>query len=194
MQWGGPGPVFAFQVPGFALVDISGKVDNTTGFGGVRRVINAKITQLDEHLTVRYYFVGPKTCGGGSPRIQLAIDTDGEGVSNGNAFGSIGPSPSFTGCQMNEWVTEDLTISVLEGTQSVGRWSSNASLASPVRFWLHYLGYPQDVHLDIRGPQSADRLSHRGSGIRSPSRVFHSRGHHLLRRHHPWRAHTGRPA
>jgi hypothetical protein len=101
------------------------KVDNTTGFGGVRRVLNAKITQLDEHLTLRYYFVAPKTCNGGSPRIQLAIDTDGDGVSNGNAFGTIGPSPFFTACQQNEWVTEDLTVSSLESTQAVGRWDGS---------------------------------------------------------------------
>jgi hypothetical protein len=100
-------------------------VDNTTGFGGIRRVIDAKITALDEHLTVRYYFVGPKTCGLGSPRIQLAVDIDGDGDSNGNAFGHIGPSPAFTGCQMNKWVTEDLTISLLEGGQAVGRWDGN---------------------------------------------------------------------
>lgn len=101
------------------------KVDNTTGFGGVTRVLNAKITALDEHLTVRYYFVGPKDCGGGSPRIQLRVDLDGDGMSDGNAFGTIGPSPFFTGCQQDQWVTEDLTISGLESTQAVGRWDGN---------------------------------------------------------------------
>jgi hypothetical protein len=101
------------------------KVDNTTGFGGIGRTLNAKITSLDEHLTVRYYFVSPKTCGQGSPRIQLAIDTDGDGISNGNAFGAIGPSPGFIGCQQDKWLTEDLTISALEGTQALGRWDGN---------------------------------------------------------------------
>ena len=100
------------------------KVDNTTGFGGVRRDLDGKITALDEHLTVRYFFVGLKTCGLGSPRIQLAIDTDNDGISNGNAFGHIGPSPSFAPCQQNTWVTEDLTISTLEGTQAAGRWDA----------------------------------------------------------------------
>jgi hypothetical protein len=108
------------------------QVDNTSGFGGVRREINAKITTLDEHLTVRYYFVSPKTCGLGSPRIQLAIDTNGDGLftplpagTDGNAFGTIGPSPSFTGCRQNEWVNEDLTVSALESTtQAHGRWDA----------------------------------------------------------------------
>jgi hypothetical protein len=101
------------------------KVDNTAGFGGVRRVLNAKITELDDHLTVRYYFVGPKSCRGGSPRIQLRIDANSDGILVGNAFGTIGPSPLFTGCRMNEWVTEDVTISALEGGQAVGRWDAS---------------------------------------------------------------------
>ena len=101
------------------------KVDNTTGFGGVRRILDGKITALDEHLTVRYFFVGPtKTCGLGSPRIQLAIDTNNDGVSDGNIHGHIGPSPAFTGCQQNTWVTEDLTISALEGNQALNRWDA----------------------------------------------------------------------
>ena len=107
------------------------KVNNTLSFGGVRRVLDGKITALDDHLTVRYFFVGPdKNCGIGSPRIQLAIDTDNDGVSNGNAFGHIGPSPSFTGCQQNKWVTEDLTLATLEGSQSGGRWDA-AQLGCP---------------------------------------------------------------
>ena len=99
------------------------RIDNTAGFGGVRRTLNAKISQLDEHITLRYYFVGPKTCGLGSPRVQLAIDLDGNGIANGNAHGSIGPSPLFTACGQNVWRTEDLTISITEGTQAHIRWS-----------------------------------------------------------------------
>lgn len=37
-------------------------------------------------------------CGAGSPRFQLAMDTDGDGTSNGNIFVYIGPQPSFAGC------------------------------------------------------------------------------------------------
>jgi hypothetical protein len=111
------------------------KVDNTNGFGGVRRDLNTKITALDEHLTVRYYFVGPKTCGGGSPRIQLAVDLDGDGMTNGNAFGHIGPSPSFTMCQTDEWVTEDLTISALENPMQAVRWDIGQLGGSAFTTW-----------------------------------------------------------
>jgi hypothetical protein len=37
-------------------------------------------------------------CGGGSPRFQLNIDTDGNGGFNGNVFVYIGTFPSFTLC------------------------------------------------------------------------------------------------
>lgn len=97
--------------------DVDGSGLNPAGifeFGAVRRTLNTKISALDEHLEVSYFFSG-RSCGGGSPRIQLAIDTDGNGVSNGNAFGYIGPPPNFVGCVQNQWVHEDLTLSVLEG-------------------------------------------------------------------------------
>jgi hypothetical protein len=112
------------------------KVDNTVLFGGVRREINTKISALDEHLTVRYYFVTPKTCGLGSPRIQLAIDRTGDGtLPTVNAHGAIGPSPTFTGCMQNQWVTEDLTISIFEGSQAIGRWDGGQLGCSAFGTW-----------------------------------------------------------
>lgn len=43
-------------------------------------------------------------CYGGSPRFQLPIDTDNNGISNGNMFIYLGPSPSFSGCPQNTWI------------------------------------------------------------------------------------------
>jgi hypothetical protein len=37
-------------------------------------------------------------CGGGSPRFQVGLDTDGDGDRDGNIFVAFGPSPNFTGC------------------------------------------------------------------------------------------------
>src|SRR5205085_8556407 len=48
-----------------------------------------KIGTLTNQLQLKYYFPA-RTCSGGSPRFQLAIDTDGDGTSNGNAFGYVG--------------------------------------------------------------------------------------------------------
>lgn len=38
------------------------------------------------------------SCGGGSPRFQIQVDTTGDSVSDGNVFVAFGPSPSFSGC------------------------------------------------------------------------------------------------
>lgn len=66
-----------------------------------------KIGTLTNQLSLKYYFVD-RTCGGGSPRIQLAIDLDGDGDSDGNAFGYVGPPGSFVGCDVGVWQFQDL--------------------------------------------------------------------------------------
>ena len=48
-------------------------------------------------------------CDGGSPRISLRVDLNGDGVSDGNAFGYVGPFPSFTGCAPQVWRYHDMT-------------------------------------------------------------------------------------
>jgi len=95
------------------------KIDTTAGFnpitgtfpsGTVSRTLNVKIDQLDNMLEFKAFFVAPKTCIGGSPRIQLAIDLDGDGQPDGNAFGNFGPGPFGTGCPSGGiWHYEDLT-------------------------------------------------------------------------------------
>lgn len=132
------------------------EVDTTApgSFGGVVREVNSKITSLDDHLSVMYYFVGPKTCNLGSPRIQLSIDLDGDGISNGNAFGHIGPAPTFTGCLSDRWIPEDLTISMLENpTQAFGRWDIGQLGGSAFTSWdnvkQHIGAFPN--HRVLRG-------------------------------------------
>ncbi len=101
---------------------------DTTGFafGGVFRTINSKITALDDHLSFRAFFVPPSSCGGGAPRIQLAVDTDGDGISNGNLFGHFGPASNFSGCPQNQWIATDFTLSALEDfAQTIGRWDAS---------------------------------------------------------------------
>jgi hypothetical protein len=69
-----------------------------------------KITKLDNMIEFKAFFVAPKTCIGGSPRIQMAIDLDGDGASNGNAQGNFGPGPFGSGCPpAGVWQSEDLT-------------------------------------------------------------------------------------
>jgi len=71
-----------------------------------------KIAALTNQLQLKYYFLPPRSCGGGSPRIQIAIDTDGDGTSNGNAFGYVGHTGFGGGCLTGVWDFVDMTDSV----------------------------------------------------------------------------------
>lgn len=70
-----------------------------------------KIAALTNQLQLKYYFP-MRNCGGGSPRIQIAIDTDGDGVSNGNAFGYVGHTGFGGGCLSGSWDFVDMTDAV----------------------------------------------------------------------------------
>lgn len=63
-------------------------------------------------------------CGGGSPRVSLQIDTNGDGVSNGNLNGYAGQAPSFTNCASGVWTHENLldNVSRFEAQQLGGGW------------------------------------------------------------------------
>jgi hypothetical protein len=79
-------------------------------FGTVSRTLNTRIAFLDNMVEFKAYFKAPRGCGGGSPRIQLAIDLNGDGMSDGNAFGHFGPLPFGGGCPPpGVWHYEDLT-------------------------------------------------------------------------------------
>jgi hypothetical protein len=74
-----------------------------------------KIDMLDNQVEVKYHYVG-RTCGGGSTRIQLGIDGNGDGKFNQfplgpdqNAFGYLGDKPFGGGCAAGMWVYEDMT-------------------------------------------------------------------------------------
>ena len=67
-----------------------------------------KIKALTNQLGLKYYFVAPRTCGGGSPRMTLLVDSDGDGDTDFAAHGHVNP-PVYAACIMNDWKYEDLT-------------------------------------------------------------------------------------
>lgn len=67
-----------------------------------------KITALDTRLGLKYYFIAPRSCAAGSPRVTLLIDSDGDGNFNFAAHGHVNP-PLFGGCLPNLWIYENLT-------------------------------------------------------------------------------------
>jgi hypothetical protein len=75
-------------------------------FGTISRSLNTRIQQLDNMLEFKSYFQN-RSCGGGSPRIQLSIDLDGDGNADKNAFGHT--RPPFSACVPNRWQYDDVT-------------------------------------------------------------------------------------
>jgi hypothetical protein len=73
-----------------------------------------KIAALDHQINLKYYFPA-RSCGGGSPRVQVGIDRDGDGNFDGNAFGYVGHVPFGGACITGEWDFIDMT-------DNIGRW------------------------------------------------------------------------
>jgi hypothetical protein len=98
-----------------------------------------KITALENQLNFKSFYAPPRTCGGGSPRISLFVDADGDGDFDQDppigpndpadsldfvAQGHVNP-PAYTACAPNEWRFDDLADDML-------RWEITAcSAASP---------------------------------------------------------------
>ena len=98
--------------------------NTTEGFALAYRKLNPGITvtALTNQIGLKYYFVG-RTCGAGSPRVSLLIDSDGDGNTDFASHGHVNP-PTHAGCTPNRWATEDLTD---EGP----RWEVTPSTALP---------------------------------------------------------------
>lgn len=82
-------------------VDKDGPTDLTAS-GVSRKLRNVQLWQLDHQLNAKYAFVAPHSCGGGSPRMILLIDVNGNGrfrTSEGDfaANGQVNP-PVFSAC------------------------------------------------------------------------------------------------
>jgi hypothetical protein len=88
---------------------ISATMTGATPYALAYRDLGAgiKIAALTNQLGLKYFFVAPRTCGGGSPRITLLIDSNGDGVTDFAAHGHVNP-PAYTACAPNKWMYEDL--------------------------------------------------------------------------------------
>lgn len=80
-----------------------------------------KIAALDHQINLKYFFP-MRSCSGGSPRVQVAIDGDGDrqfvqfpGGPDQNAFGYVGHAPFGVGCITGEW-------DIIDMTDNIGRW------------------------------------------------------------------------
>lgn len=70
------------------------------------------IKALTNQIGFKYYFQN-RTCGAGSPRVTLLIDSDGDGDTDFAAHGHVNPAGNYGACVPNTWVYEDLTDNLL---------------------------------------------------------------------------------
>jgi len=127
-----PGIGHKFELFGSMIMDTdpenaSGNSGNSGGGAGGNETISAvtapgamavayrslppgiDVRSLTNQIGLKYYFVAPRTCFAGSPRITLLIDSDGDGDTDFAAHGHVNPGGNFTACVANKWKYEDLT-------------------------------------------------------------------------------------
>jgi len=88
------------------------------GYGGIDFSPSSPISWSNLSTLSADFNVTDDGCGGGSPRIVLNIDTDGNGTADGDVSISLGPSPNFTGCSTNTWISTGNLI----GNTDAGRY------------------------------------------------------------------------
>jgi hypothetical protein len=96
------------------------------GFGAVGVNPATPIAWADLDTLSADYNVTDDDCGGGSPRLNLGVDTTGDGISDGSVRISFGPSPAFTDCATG-WQTTGNLI----GNGDAGRYDYSAFGGSP---------------------------------------------------------------
>jgi hypothetical protein len=71
---------------------------------GMFRNVNETVSQVTDQVELKYFFHN-RDCQAGSPRIDLFVDTNGDGKADGTLNGYIQPQG---GCQQDKWVFDDL--------------------------------------------------------------------------------------
>ncbi len=82
---------------------------NVIGVAVRNMLPKAKIETLTNQISLKYYFVFPRMCSGGSPRIQLFVDPGNGTTPPANAFGYPGNAAFGAGCiSDNNWHFQDM--------------------------------------------------------------------------------------
>lgn len=95
--------------------DVEG--EEAEGFAGIDFEVEENITWSELTNLNTDYDITDDDCGGGSPRFQLNVDTDDDGISDGNVHVVIGLSPNFTDCTTGWQNTGNLI-----GNEDAGRY------------------------------------------------------------------------
>ena len=98
------------------------KFDTTSGAPTIMfRKVRELVRELDNQLEFKYYMEN-RSCGAGSPRIDLGLDTNNDGVADAFLEGHV--QPNFFCPNQNVWVYQDLT-------DDLPRWGSRALQGGP---------------------------------------------------------------
>jgi hypothetical protein len=92
------------------------RTDQSPFLGRVARRLGVRVEELDHMLEFKSYFVAPKSCSAGIPRITLIVDADGDGdfqqAPASADFAAHGHIQPFAGCPPSTWKYDDLTDSL----------------------------------------------------------------------------------
>jgi hypothetical protein len=96
------------------LVSDLSDASTANDFSGIRISVPAGTTFADLKTLSTEFNVTDDDCGGGSPRFELDLGSQ-------NVFVYLGPSPSFTGCAKNTWLSSGNLI----GNNDACRWDTS---------------------------------------------------------------------
>lgn len=122
---GGDASIVSGGNPGNAVSLVSSTA-LPNGYSTVDVSPTSPITWADLDTLSTDFNVTDDSCGGGSPRITLGVDTNNDAVSDGNVHIAMGPSPSFSGCTTGWQSTGNLI-----GNADAGRYDFSQFGGSP---------------------------------------------------------------
>ncbi len=111
--------------PGQAI-QIRSDASIAPSYGGVTLALPSPIAWTDLATLSTDFNVTNDSCGGGSPRVQVRVDTNNDGTSDGSVRIALGPSPNFIGC-----VTGWQNSGSLVGNTDAGRYDYSVFGGSP---------------------------------------------------------------
>ena len=91
--------------------EVISAVTNPTDFAFAYRSLppGIPIGAFTNQIGLKYYFVFPRSCLAGSPRVTLLVDSNGDGNTDFAAHGHVNPGGNYAACPTNMWRYEDLT-------------------------------------------------------------------------------------
>jgi hypothetical protein len=128
-----------FELFGNARVSNDGVVRASStpaaAFGGVSLDLPDGFLFSDLNILRTGFNLTDDGAGGGSPRFQLAIDEDNDGVSDGNVFVYLGTPPNFDDPGTGVWLNSGNLIGSTDERFDIHSWSQEVKRRRTPRHW-----------------------------------------------------------